>query len=160
VIAQVTENIRDSATGRMVLIPQGARLIGRYDSALGYGQRRALLVWTRIVLPDGSSVRLDKMPAADSSGYAGVADRVDSHSWRLIKGIALSTLLGIGTELSLGGESAIVRAIRQSGEQNAADAGDRLTSRNLDVRPTVKVRPGWPVRAIVNKDLVLQPWRG
>jgi type IV secretion system protein VirB10 len=160
VIAQVTENIRDSATGRTVLIPQGARLIGRYDSALGYGQRRALLVWTRIVLPDGSSVRLDKMPAADSSGYAGVADRVDSHSWRLIKGIALSTLLGIGTELSLGGESAIVRAIRQSGEQNAADAGDRLTSRNLDVRPTVKVRPGWPVRAIVNKDLVLQPWRG
>jgi type IV secretion system protein VirB10 len=119
-----------------------------------------LLVWTRIVLPDGSSVRLDKMPAADSSGYAGVADRVDSHSWRLLKGIALSTLLGIGTELSLGGESAIVRAIRQSGEQNAADAGDRLTSRNLDVRPTVKVRPGWPVRAIVNKDLVLQPWRG
>jgi type IV secretion system protein VirB10 len=160
VIAQVTENVRDSATGRTVLIPQGARLIGSYDSALAYGQRRALLVWTRIVLPDGSSVQLDKMPAADSSGYAGVADRVDSHTWRLLKGVALSSLLGVGTALSLGRESELVRAVRESGEENAAHAGDQVTSRNLDVHPTVKVRPGWPVRAIVNKDLVLQPWRG
>ena len=161
IIAQVTENVRDSATGRTVLVPQGARLIGSYDSMVAYGQRRALLVWTRILFPDGSSVRLDKLPASDTSGFAGLEDKVDSHSWQLLKGIALSTLLGVGTQLSLGsGESDLVRAIRESAQQNAAHAGDQITSRNLDIQPTIRVRPGWPVRAIVNKDLVLQPWRG
>ena len=161
VFAQVTENVRDSATGRTILIPQGARLIGSYDSVVAFGQRRALLVWQRIVLPDGSSVRLDNVPATDLSGYAGVADQVDFHTWRLLTGIALSTLLGVGTELSLGsGESDLVRAVRESTQQNAARAGDQITSRNLDVQPTITVRPGWPLRAIIHKDLVLRPWRG
>ena len=157
----MTENVRDSATGRTVLIPQGARLIGSYDSVVAYGQRRALLVWQRLVLPDGSSVRLDNVPATDLSGYAGLEDEVDFHTWRLLKGIALSTLLGVGTELSLGsGESDLVRAVRESTQQNAARAGDQITSRNLDVRPTLTVRPGWPLRAVIHKDLVLRPWRG
>ena len=161
VLAQVTANVRDSATGRTILIPQGARLIGTYDSVVAYGQRRALVVWTRIVLPDGSSIRLDNMPATDTSGYAGLADKVDSHTWALLKGIALSTLLGVGTQLSLGSsDSDLVRAIRESTQQNASHAGDQITSRNLHVQPTIKVRPGWPVRVLVNKDLVLQPWRG
>lgn len=161
VFAQVTENVRDSATGRTVLIPQGARLIGSYDSVVAYGQRRAMLVWQRIVFPDGASVRLDNMPATDLSGYAGLEDEVDFHTWRLLKGIALSTLLGVGTELSLGsGESDLVRAVRESTQQNSARAGDRITSRNLDVQPTITVRPGWPLRAVVHKDLVLRPWRG
>lgn len=160
VFAQVTENVRDSATGRTVLLPQGSRLIGSYDSVVAFGQRRAMLVWQRIVLPDGSSVRLDNMPATDRSGYAGVEDRVDYHTWRLLKGIALSTLLGLGSELSLGGGSDLVRALRDSTQQNAARAGDQITSRSLDVQPTVTVRPGWPLRAIVHKDLVLRPWRG
>lgn len=159
VIAQVTENVRDSATGRTVLIPQGARLIGSYDSILGFGQHRALLVWNRIVFPDGSSIRLDTMPASDVSGYAGLSDRVDSHSWQLLKGVVLSTLLGVGTQVSLGSsESDLVRALRESTQQNAAQAGDRITSRNLDVQPTITVRPGWPVRALVREDLVLKPW--
>jgi type IV secretion system protein VirB10 len=157
----VTQNVSDSATGRTVLIPQGARLIGSYDSAVNYGQRRALLVWRRIVFPDGSSVQLDNMPAADSAGFAGLEDKVDSHGWQLLKGIALSTLLGVGTQLGLGSsESDLVRAVRESAQQNAAQAGDQITSRNLDVEPTLKVRPGWPVRALVHKDLILQPWRG
>lgn len=161
VIAQVTENVRDSATGRTVLIPQGARLIGNYDSALTYGQRRALLVWTRIIFPDGSSVELDHMPATDAAGYAGVSDRVNSHTWQLLKGIAMSTLLGVGTQLSFGaGRSELVRALRESTQENAAHAGDQITTRNLEVQPTITVRPGWPVRALVNKDLVLAPWRG
>jgi type IV secretion system protein VirB10 len=161
VIAQVTENVWDSATGRTILVPQGARLIGKYDSVVAYGQRRALLVWNRIVFPDGSSIGLDNMPAADAAGYAGLEDKVDSHSWRLLKGIALSTLLGVGTQLTLGGgESDLVRAIRESAQQNAANAGNQITSRNLDIQPTIRVRPGWPVRAVIQKDLVLQPWRG
>ena len=161
VIAQVTQNVRDSATGSTVLIPQGARLIGRYDSAVAYGQRRALLIWTRLIFPDGSSVELDNMPASDASGYAGLADKVDSHSWQLLKGVVLSTLLGVGTQLSLGSsESDLVRAIRESAQQNGANAGNQITSRNLEVQPTIKVRPGWPVRARLNKDIVLQPWIG
>ena len=161
IFAQVTENVRDSATGRTVLIPQGARLIGSYDSVVAFGQRRALLVWQRIVLPDGSSVRLDNVPATDASGYAGVADQVDFHTWRLLTGIALSTLLGVGTELSFGSaESDLVRAVRESTQQNAARAGEQITTRNLDVQPTITVRPGWPLRAIIHKDLVLRPWRG
>ena len=161
VLAQVTENVRDSATGRTILVPQGARLIGRYDSVVAHGQRRALVVWTRIVLPDGSSVGLDNMPGTDTSGESGLEDKVDSHTWALLKGIALSTLLGVGTQLSLGGdESDLVSAIRESTQQDAAHAGDQITAHDLDVQPTIKVRPGWPVRVIVDKDLVLQPWRG
>jgi type IV secretion system protein TrbI len=161
VIAQVTENVRDSATGRTVVVPQGARLMGSYDSRVAYGQRRALLVWQRIVFPDGSSVRLDNAPVADSAGYAGVEDGVDFHTWRLLKGIALSTLLGVGTELTLGsGEGDLVKAVREATQQNSARAGDRIASRNLEVQPTLTVRPGWPVRAVIHKDLVLRPWRG
>jgi type IV secretion system protein VirB10 len=159
VIAQVTENVQDSATGRTILVPQGARLIGNYDSHASYGQRRVLLVWTRIVFPDGSSVALDKMPAADTAGYSGLEDDVDGHGWQLIKGIVLSSLLGVGAELSIGsGDSDLVRAIRESGQRNAADAGQQLTARNLDVKPTITVRPGWPVRAVLNEDLALWPW--
>jgi len=161
IIAQVTENVRDSATGRTVLVPQGARLIGSYDSQVAFGQRRALLVWLRIVFPDGSSVRLDNAPATDVEGYAGVSDRVDFHTWRLLQGIALSTLLGVGTEAEFGQRrGGLVRAIRESTQQNAARAGDQITRRNLEVQPTLRVRPAWPLRAVIHKDLVLRPWRG
>jgi type IV secretion system protein VirB10 len=159
VLAQVTENVRDSATGRTVLIPQGARLLGRYESGIAYGQRRAMLVWQRIVFPDGSSVALDDMPATDRAGYAGLEDGVDFHTGRLLKGIAMSTLLGVGTEIGLGDdEGDLTRALRESAQDNAARAGDRIVARDLEVAPTLTVRPGWPVRAIVNADLVLRPW--
>ena len=101
VIAQVTQNAYDSATGRTVLVPQGSRLIGRYDSVIAFGQKRALVVWQRIVMPDGSSITLDNAPATDASGYAGLADRIDRHSWALLKGVALSTLLGDGDNLGV-----------------------------------------------------------
>jgi type IV secretion system protein VirB10 len=161
VIAQVTQQVRDSATGTAVLIPQGARLIGRYDSDVGYGQRRLLLVWERLVFPDGSSLELGKMQATDSAGYSGLGGKVDNHEWRLLKGILLSTVLGIGSELSLGGgDSELARSIERSVQQDGVRTGDQLVSRSLDVQPTLTVRPGWPVRAILHSDLVLKPWRG
>jgi type IV secretion system protein VirB10 len=161
VVAQVTENVYDTVTGRTLLIPQGARLIGSYDSVIAFGQSRALLVWRRIVLPDGSSIQIDNLPATDAAGYAGLEDEVDFHTWRLIKGVVLSTLLGVGTELSLGGEeSDLVRALRESTQQNANRAGQRITERNLNIQPTITVRPGWPLRVIVHQDLVLRPYRG
>lgn len=159
VVAQVTENVRDSVTGQAVLIPQGARLIGRYDSGISYGQKRALVVWQRILFPDGSSLRIDTMPASDAAGYAGLADRVDGHSWQLIKAVVLSSLLDVGTQLSLGGDSGIVRALRESAQQNGSQAGEQIVSKGLSVQPTIKVRPGWPVRVLVCEDLVLQPWK-
>jgi type IV secretion system protein VirB10 len=161
VVAQVTENVRDTATGQAILIPQGARLIGSYDSVVAFGQQRALLVWRRIILPDGSSIRLDNVPATDVSGYAGLEDKVDFHEWRLLKGIALSSLLGLGSELGYGGDDRdLARALRESAQQNGARAGEQIVSRNLDVQPTLTVRPGWPVRAILHMDLVLRPWKG
>jgi type IV secretion system protein VirB10 len=157
VIAQVTERVFDSPTGRVLLIPQGARLIGSYDSVVAFGQRRALIVWQRILFPNGRSLRLDNVPASDPSGYAGLEDKVDFHTWTLLKGAALSTLLGVGANLTFIGESDLVQAIRESAQQNTSRAGDQLTSRNLELRPTITVRPGTPVRLVVHRDLVLAP---
>jgi len=158
VTAQVTSQIFDSPTGRILLIPQGSRLIGSYDSVVAFGQKRALIVWQRIVLPDGSSMKIDNLPATDASGYAGLQDKVDFHTWALLKGVALSTLLGVGSQLTVTGESDLVQAIRESTQQNVSRAGDQLTSRNLNIQPTITIRPGAIVRLVLHKDLILAPW--
>jgi type IV secretion system protein VirB10 len=158
VIAQVTERVYDSPTGHTLLIPQGARLIGTYDSVVAFGQRRALIVWQRIVMPDGSALKLDNAPASDAAGYAGLEDEVDFHTWTLLKGVALSTLLGVGSELALSGDSDLVRAIRLSTQNSSARAGDQITSRNLAIQPTITIRPGARVRLVLHRDLLLEPW--
>ena len=160
VTAQVTARVFDSPTGRILLIPQGSRLIGSYDSVVAFGQKRALIVWQRIVLPDGSSIRIDNVPATDASGYAGLQDKVDFHTWALLKGVALATVLGVGSELTVTGESDLVQAIRESTQQNVSRAGDQLTSRNLNIQPTITIRPGTLVRLVVHRDLILAPWNG
>ena len=160
VTAQITSQVFDSPTGRILLIPQGSRLIGSYDSVVAFGQKRALIVWQRIMLPDGSSLRIDNVPATDASGYAGLQDKVDFHTWALLKGVALSTLLGVGSQLTVTGESDLVQAIRESTQQNVSRAGDQLTSRSLNIQPTITIRPGATVRLVVHKDLILAPWRG
>ncbi len=158
--AQVTEHIYDTVTGRYLLIPQGSQLIGKYDSVIAFGQRRVLVAWNRIIRPDGSSLVIDNLPATDPAGYAGLEDEVDYHTWRLIAGMALSTMLGVGTELTLGDqEDDLVRAIRESIQQNTNRAGQRVTERNLNLQPTLTIRPAWPVRVIVQRDLILQPYR-
>ena len=159
VIAQVTQNVYDSVTGHYVLIPQGAKLIGRYDSVIAFGQSRALLVWSRIIYPDGASITIDNMPASDVAGYSGLTDEVDFHTFRILKGVVLSTLLGVGTELSFGeSESDLVRALRESAQSSANQSGQKIVQKNLDIQPTIKIRPGWPLRVIVHKDLVLRPY--
>jgi type IV secretory pathway VirB10-like protein len=161
VIAQVTENVYDTPTGSYLLIPQGARLIGVYDSVIAFGQSRALLVWRRIVFPDGSSIVLDNLPASDAAGYAGLEDEVDFHTWRLLQGVVLSTLLGVGTELTFDDdESDLVQALRESAQGAGNQAGQRIVNRALNIQPTITVRPGWPLRVMVNRDLVLRPYGG
>ncbi|MEQ1612083.1 MAG: TrbI/VirB10 family protein [Hyphomicrobiaceae bacterium] len=163
VIAQVTEHVYDTVTGRYLLVPQGTRLIGKYDSVVAYGQQRALVVWQRLIRPDGSSITIDNLPATDTAGYAGLSDSVDLHTWQLLKGIGLATVLGVGSSLAFGsgsGDSDILRALRESTGQTTNRAGQRLIERELNVQPTLTVRPGWPLRIIVHKDIILTPYRG
>jgi type IV secretion system protein TrbI len=161
VIAQVTENVYDTVSGQHLLVPQGARLIGKYDNIIAFGQERALVVWQRIILPDGSSIVIDNLPATDTGGYAGLADEVDLHTWKLLKGVALATVLGVGSQLAFGSsDSDLVKALQQSTQSTTNRAGQRLVERNLNVQPTITVRPGWPLRVIVHKDIVLRPYPG
>lgn len=163
IIAEVTQPVYDTATGRYLLIPQGSRLIGRYDSQVAFGQRRVLLVWLRLVLPDTSSIALDKLPGIDPAGYAGVEDGVDWHGGRMLAGAALSTLLGVSSELAMSNEGDIngntVLALRDSAQDTANQVGQDITRRNLSVQPTLTVRPGFPVDVMVNTDLVLRPYQ-
>ena len=164
VIAVATENVYDTVSGRYLLIPQGARLVGKYDNVVAFSQERALVVWQRIIFPDGSSIVIDNLPATDTGGYAGLADEVDLHTWKLLKGVALATVLGVGSQLAFGsgsslGDSDLVKALQQSTQSTTNRAGQRLVERNLNVQPTITVRPGWPLRVIVHKDIVLRPYR-
>jgi type IV secretion system protein VirB10 len=161
ITAQVTENVYDSPTGRSRLIPQGARLIGVYDSQVAFGQSRVLLVWTRLIMPNGRSIVLERQPGADAAGNAGLQDEVDNHWSELFKAALLSTLLSVGTQLgSSGTEDEIVRALRRGGSDSLNQTGQQIVRRNLNIQPTLTVRPGFPVRVIVNRDLVLEPYRG
>lgn len=161
VVAQVTENVFDTVTGRHLLVPQGARLIGLYDTQVAFGQSRVLLVWTRLILPNGHSLVLERLPAADVRGYSGLEDRVDRHWGRLFTAAILSTILGIGTELgSSATEGGIVRALRRGSQDSLNQTGQQVVRRNLNIQPTLTIRPGFPVRVLVNRDLVLAPYRG
>ncbi|VVE82955.1 TrbI/VirB10 family protein [Pandoraea sputorum] len=164
IIAEVTQPVYDTGSGHFLLIPQGSRLIGRYDSQVAFGQRRVLLVWLRLVLPDTSSIALDKLPGIDPEGYAGVEDGVDWHWGRILAGAALSTLLGVSSEMAVSnqgnlGNGNTVLALRDSAQDTANQVGQEITRRNLSVQPTLTVRPGFPVDVMVNKDLVLRPYQ-
>ncbi|MBZ7921500.1 TrbI/VirB10 family protein [Ensifer adhaerens] len=161
ITAQVTENIYDSPTGKILLVPQGTRIIGQYDNGVGFGQRRVLLVWNRLIFPNGRSIVLERQPGADAEGYAGLEDGVDYHWGELFKAAALSTLLSIGAQTgSSGDESDIVRALRQGAGDSISQTGQQIVSRQLNIAPTLTIRPGFPVRVIVTRDLVLEPYRG
>ncbi len=164
ITAQVTENIFDSPTGRFLLIPQGTRLIGIYDSQVAFGQSRVLLVWTRLIMPNGRSIVLERQPGADIAGYAGLEDKVDNHWGALFKAALLSTLLGVGSELGsttgTGTNSDVITALRRGSSDSLNQTGQKVVQRNLDIQPTLTVRPGFPVRVIVNRDLVLEPYKG
>jgi len=112
-------------------------------------------------MPDGSSIQIDNLPATDAAGYAGLEDEVDYHTWTLLKGIAMSTLLGVGTQVTFGsGQSNLVQAIQQSTQESTNQAGQRIVEKDINIQPTITIRPGFPLRVIVHKDLVLAPYHG
>ena len=161
VTAQVTQDVYDSPTGKILLIPQGARLLGQYDAQIAFGQSRALLVWTRLIMPNGRSIVLERQPAADAQGYAGLADRVDNHWGVLFKAAVLSTLLSVGAEAGTSdSENNLAQAIRQGASQSFSQVGQQVVGRSLNVQPTLTVRPGFPVRVMITQDLLLEPYRG
>ena len=160
ITAQVTENIYDSPTGRILLVPQGTRVIGQYDNNVQFGQSRVLLVWNRLIFPNGRSIVLERQPGADAEGYAGLQDGVDYHWWDLAKAAGLSTLLSIGAELATNDDDRLIQAIRNGGQDTINDAGQQIVRRQLNVAPTLTIRPGFPVRVIVTRDLVLESYGG
>lgn len=161
VTAQVTENVYDGPTGRTLLIPQGSRLIGQYDAQVAFGQSRALLVWTRLIMPSGRSIVLERQPGADAAGFAGLEDEVDNHWGQVLKAALVSTLLSVGSQAGAGSdEDQILSAIRRGGSEGVSQVGRQLVGRSTNIQPTLTVRPGFPVRVIVTRDLVLEPYRG
>ena len=160
--ATVTENVYDSLTGEVLLIPQGSTLLGEYDSGVAFGQRRILLVWTRLILPDNSSIVLDRLPATDAQGRVGLEDKVDWHWGRIFSGAAVSTLLDVGAEVAVpdrrDGSDRVIVAAREGVQDSINQVGQEITRRNLDIQPTLTARPGLRLKVIVNKDLVLRPY--
>ena len=159
ITGQVTENVYDSPTGRYLLIPQGAKLIGIYDSQVTFGQSRVLLVWTRLIMPNGQSIVLDRQQGADPQGFSGLEDEVDNHWGELFKAALLSTLLSVGSEAGTSGqENDLIQAIRQGASNSISQTGQQIVGRQLNIQPTLTIRPGFPIRVIVNRDLVLAPY--
>ena len=149
---------RDIPFNKLVL-SQGARLVGQYDAQIAFGQSRALLVWNRLIMPNGRSIVLERQPGADPEGYAGLEDDVDNHWGMLFKAAILSTLLSVGSEAGTSNnENSLVQAIRQGGSQNFSRVGEQVVGRSLNVQPTITIRPGFPVHVMVTHDLVLEPY--
>jgi type IV secretion system protein VirB10 len=158
-IAQVSQDVFDSLGGHHLLIPAGSRLIGQYETATHVGQSRLSVAWTRLILPSGRSIMLDKLPGADAQGMAGLADGVDRHGKAVLAAAALSTVLAIGAEAgqsSDGGD--LERAIRRGASQSISDVGQQAVGRSLALTPTLTIRPAAPLRVLLSRDLVLEPY--
>ena len=158
ITAQVTENVYDSPTGRILLIPQGARLIGEYDSEVSAGQNRVLLAWNRLIMPNGRSILLDRQPGTDGAGFAGLQDKVNNHWGGIAEAALISTVLGIGADLGTASNDPLVTALRQGSQNSINQAGEKIVQRQLNIQPTLTIRPGFPLRVIVTKDLILEPY--
>ena len=162
VVGQVRENVFDSQTGQYLLIPQGTKIIGVYDSKIQYGQDRVLLVWTRLIFPNGESLDIENMGATDGAGYSGLNDRTNNHTGRLITGILLGSVATAGATVAAGNSSSTNQTYGQAAVQgaatNVANAVADITRKNLAVQPTIEIRPGWKFNVFVNKDLILKPY--
>jgi type IV secretion system protein TrbI len=159
----VSQNVYDTVTGRHLLIPQGTKAIGTYDSRIAYGQSRVLVVWTRLLRPDGSWVSLEGMPGTDLSGYAGLTGPVNNHYLRLISGVVLGSIIGAGAQVGAGANNqnpSFSALAVQGAAQNINEAGQQITRKNLQIQPTIEVRPGSRLNIFATKDLILPPYKG
>lgn len=161
VTAIVRENVYDSPTGQYLLIPQGSRLLGMYNSVVVYGQERVQVVWTRLVFPDGSSTLLSGMNGQDASGASGFKDKVDHHYKRLVGMALLTSAFSAGVQLSQQqsssspyGQPSSSQIASQALGQQMGQMGMEMTRKNMAVAPTIKIRLGYRFNVLVDKDLV------
>ncbi|MBJ6749931.1 TrbI/VirB10 family protein [Geomonas anaerohicana] len=164
IVAQMRENVFDTVTGNYLLVPQGTRLIGEYDSKVAFGQERVLVVWTRLVMPNGESVNLEGMPGTDLSGYAGMTGRVNNHYGKLVTGVVLGSVIGAGAQVAVGGQGApnvppTFGNLAVSGAaQNINQAAQQHTNKVLNMQPSIEVSPGDKINVFVTKDMILKPF--
>jgi type IV secretion system protein VirB10 len=165
-IAQVSENVFDTATGQLLLIPQGSRLIGTYENNTVVGQHRVLIAWNRIIYPDASSLDLGAMAGADQGGYAGFRDKTDNHTWPTFRNALLLSAITAGVQLSQPqarqGDSAYSsqQVIASSLGMQMGQLGMGSIQRGMGLPPTLTIRPGYRFNVMVSKDMILPPWRG
>jgi type IV secretion system protein VirB10 len=161
IVAQVTSPVYDSVSGDYLLIPQGSRLLGAYDSTTSYGDHRLFIIWNRLIFPNGWSIALRGMEGSDPAGAAGVKDRTDHHFDRLAGAIGLSAIISVvANEAEEDTErESLGRSVGDAAAQEAARTGSRIVERELSVRPTLRVRAGAPVRVLVTRDIELRPYR-
>jgi type IV secretion system protein VirB10 len=161
VVAVVTESVYDTPSGESLLIPQGTKVYGKYDSRVAYGQTRAVVGWDRLIFPNGRSIVISRMVGTDGAGQAGLADAVDNHYGKLIGGALISTLISFGGNLAR--EDADFRDsyydIGDTVAQESARVGQMINRRNLNVQPTIRVRPGFRLNIMVNRDMILEPYQ-
>jgi len=168
VVGQVSENVYDTATGRYMLIPQGTRIIGVYDSRITYGQKRVSIVWNRLVYPDGSSLNIAGSPGADLAGYSGIKGRVDNHYGQLLTAALFTSFFTAAIDIASGGsvsdsnsnESKSAKDIlAETTATTIAGVGARLAERALDIQPTIVIKPGTRFNVMVTQDVAfLYPW--
>lgn len=160
IIAQVSQNVYDSATGYRQLIPQGAKLFGRYDSKISFGQKRVLVVWTDLVFPDGATLQIGGMAGTDAEGYGGFSDKVDRHLLRTFGSAALVAIIGTGIDMSLPESSTLATqdtatdAARRNFAETFGRAAEQTISKNLNVQPTIRIRPGYKFNVLVDQDII------
>lgn len=162
IMAQVSLDVRDSVEGKYVLIPQGSRLFGVYDSVVVHGQDRVLIAWQRLRLPNGDSLQLEAAPGVDVAGYAGLKDKVDTHFWSVLRAVLMSSVLSIGARVPFGNTDGewptLGQEFAREFSRGANQAGQRIVDRELNRQPTIKIRPGMRLNVLVHRDMVLRPW--
>jgi type IV secretion system protein VirB10 len=160
ITAQVSQNVYDSATGYRLLVPQGAKLFGRYDSKVSFGQERVLVVWTDLIFPNGSTLQIGGMAGTDAEGYGGFQDKVDRHLLRTFGSAALVALIGTGIDMSVPQSSTLATqdTASDAARRNFADSFGRVAeqtiSKNLNVQPTIQIRPGYKFNVLVDQDII------
>jgi type IV secretion system protein VirB10 len=162
ITGQVSQDVYDTVTGKYLLIPQGTKLVGEYNSTITYGQERVQIIWTRVLRPDGSSISLEGMPGVDMSGDAGLSEKVNNHWMKLLGGVVISSVLGAGGQIAQGGTSQLNPSFGQLAAQgtgaNLNDVGQQLTRKNLNLQPTLEISPGGRFNVFVNHDVELTPY--
>lgn len=158
IVAIVSENVRDTIRGKHILIPQGTKIIGVYDSSITFGQERLLIIWQRLILPNGKTIGLDNMQGVDLSGKAGITGDVNNHFSTLLKGVILSSIMGSAGAIVTERKNDWRGAAAEGAGEQIVTIGDNFAERALSRQPTITIEPGTRFNIIVHSDLILEPY--